>query len=544
MKISLKVRLAFWYSLIVGISLSAFGLFTYFSVSNELNQSLDSSLKKVAESLNFILRQSQDDVDKQKEKPQKTKKANKKDKFAVFRESGKREFVGPLRPQSKEFDVQIGLFDENNPVLTAVYEHILLNTKNYYIQIADTNLQVVWKTKNLKSNTLPFLPKSEIQLEESKEIPDSVIQYVKTVFQEHLEGSFDNIYIDNQKVRLFVKNTNQAVISVGYSIEDIENTLNGLFSILIYAFPIILIISTIGGLILSKLSLRAIDEIAVNAEEITASNLSRRLPEPLTNDEVGHLTNTLNKMIERLEGSFNQIRQFTSDASHELKTPLTILRGEIEIALQSQKKPEQYQIILASALEEAERLSNVVETLLELSRADAGQVKMAFQEQNISKLIADISEDAEILAEQKSIWVEKKIPATVIANFDSARMHQAILNIVDNAIKYTNEHGKISIELTEDEKYAILKVSDTGIGIPKNQLPYIFDRFYRVDKARSHETRGAGLGLSIVKWIIDVHKGKIDVKSQLLYGTSFTIKIPKKKNIEGDNYEYTPKFSR
>jgi len=544
LKISLKVRLAFWYSLIVGISLSAFGLFTYFSVSNELNQSLDSSLKKVAESLNFILRQSQDDVDKQKEKPQKTKKANKKDKFAVFRESGKREFVGPLRPQSKEFDVQIGLFDENNPVLTAVYEHILLNTKNYYIQIADTNLQVVWKTKNLKSNTLPFLPKSEIQLEESKEIPDSVIQYVKTVFQEHLEGSFDNIYIDNQKVRLFVKNTNQAVISVGYSIEDIENTLNGLFSILIYAFPIILIISTIGGLILSKLSLRAIDEIAVNAEEITASNLSRRLPEPLTNDEVGHLTNTLNKMIERLEGSFNQIRQFTSDASHELKTPLTILRGEIEIALQSQKKPEQYQIILASALEEAERLSNVVETLLELSRADAGQVKMAFQEQNISKLIADISEDAEILAEQKSIWVEKKIPATVIANFDSARMHQAILNIVDNAIKYTNEHGKISIELTEDEKYAILKVSDTGIGIPKNQLPYIFDRFYRVDKARSHETRGAGLGLSIVKWIIDVHKGKIDVKSQLLYGTSFTIKIPKKKNIEGDNYEYTPKFSR
>jgi len=544
LKISLKVKLAFWYSLIVGISLSAFGLFTYFSVSNELNQSLDSSLKKVAESLNFILRQSQDDTDKQKEKPQKTKKSSKKDKFAVFRESGKREFVGPLRPQSKEFDIQIGLFDENNPVLTAVYEHILLNTKNYYIQIADTNLQVVWKTKNLKSNTLPFLPKSEIQLEESKEIPDSVIQYVKTVFQEHLEGSFDNIYIDNQKVRLYVKNTNQAVISVGYSIEDIENTLNGLFSILIYAFPIILIISTIGGLILSKLSLRAIDEIAVNAEEITASNLSRRLPEPLTNDEVGHLTNTLNKMIERLEGSFNQIRQFTSDASHELKTPLTILRGEIEIALQSQKKPEQYQIILASALEEAERLSNVVETLLELSRADAGQVKMSFQEQNISKLIADISEDAEILAEQKSIWVEKKIPATVIANFDSARMHQAILNIVDNAIKYTNEHGKISIELTEDDKYAILKVSDTGIGIPKNQLPYIFDRFYRVDKARSHETRGAGLGLSIVKWIIDVHKGRIDVKSQLLYGTSFTIKIPKKKNIEGDNYEYTPKFSR
>lgn len=544
MKISLKVKLAFWYSLIVGISLSAFGLFTYFSVSNELNQSLDSSLKKVSESLNFILKQSQEDIEKQKEKPQKTKKSSKKDKFAVFTESGKREFVGPLRPQSIDFDSQIGFFDENNPVLTAVYEHILLNTKNYFIQIADTNLQIVWKTKNLKSNTLPFLPKNDILKDENEAIPDSVIQFVKTVFQEHLEGNFDNIYIDNQKVRLFVKNTNQAIISVGYSIEDIENTLNGLFSILLYAFPIILIVSTIGGLILSKLSLRAIDEIAVNAEEITASNLSRRLPEPLTNDEVGHLTNTLNKMIERLEESFNQIRRFTSDASHELKTPLTILRGEIEIALQTQKKPEQYQIILASALEEAERLSNVVETLLELSRADAGQVKMAFQEQNIAKLIMDISEDAEILAEQKNIWVEKRIPQTVTATFDSARLHQAILNIVDNAIKYTNENGKISIELTEDEKYAILKVSDTGIGIPRNQLPYIFDRFYRVDKARSQETRGAGLGLSIVKWIIDVHKGKIDIKSQLHYGTSFTIKIPKKKNLEENNYEYFPMFSR
>jgi hypothetical protein len=151
LKISLKVKLAFWYSLIVGISLSAFGLFTYFSVSNELNQSLDSSLKKVSESLNFILKQSQEDTEKQKEKPQKTKKSSKKDKFAVFTESGKREFVGPLRPQSIDFDSQIGFFDENNPVLTAVYEHILLNTKNYFIQIADTNLQIVWKTKNLKA---------------------------------------------------------------------------------------------------------------------------------------------------------------------------------------------------------------------------------------------------------------------------------------------------------------------------------------------------------------------------------------------------------
>jgi heavy metal sensor kinase len=441
-----------------------------------------------------------------------------------------------------EADIQSGLFDENNPVLTAVYEHILLNTKNYFIQIADTNLQIVWKTKNLKSNTLPFLQNTQLFFEEERSIPDSIVQQAKSTFQEYSEGSFENIYIENQKVRLFVKNTSQAIISVGYSIEDIENTLNGLFSILLYAFPIILIISAIGGLVLSKLSLRAIDEIAVNAEEITASNLSRRLPEPHTNDEVGHLTRTLNKMIERLERSFIQIRQFTSDASHELKTPLTILRGELELALRTPKKPEQYQLVLASALEETERLSNVVETLLELSKADAGQVKMTFQEQNISKLITDISEDADILAEQKKIRVEKKIPNTVIACFDSARMHQAVLNIVDNAIKYTNEFGKISIELSEEEKYAVLKVTDTGTGVPKNFLPYLFDRFYRVDRARSQETRGAGLGLSIVKWIIDAHQGIIDVKSQLYYGTAFTIKIPKKRERKDDEMEKSSKF--
>ncbi|NLO19832.1 MAG: HAMP domain-containing protein [Ignavibacteria bacterium] len=542
MKISLKVRLAFWYSLIVGVSLSAFGLFTYFLVSNELNQSLDSSLKKVSESLNYILNQSQDEIEKQKEKPQRIAKANKKDKFAVFRESEKREFVGPVLGKPSEADIQSGLFDENNPVLTAVYEHILLNTKNYFIQIADTNLQIVWKTKNLKSNTLPFLQNTQLFFEEERSIPDSIVQQAKSTFQEYSEGSFENIYIENQKVRLFVKNTSQAIISVGYSIEDIENTLNGLFSILLYAFPIILIISAIGGLVLSKLSLRAIDEIAVNAEEITASNLSRRLPEPHTNDEVGHLTRTLNKMIERLERSFIQIRQFTSDASHELKTPLTILRGELELALRTPKKPEQYQLVLASALEETERLSNVVETLLELSKADAGQVKMTFQEQNISKLITDISEDADILAEQKKIRVEKKIPNTVIACFDSARMHQAVLNIVDNAIKYTNEFGKISIELSEEEKYAVLKVTDTGTGVPKNFLPYLFDRFYRVDRARSQETRGAGLGLSIVKWIIDAHQGIIDVKSQLYYGTAFTIKIPKKRERKDDEMEKSSKF--
>jgi heavy metal sensor kinase len=255
-----------------------------------------------------------------------------------------------------------------------------------------------------------------------------------------------------------------------------------------------------------------------------------RLPEVPTKDEVGHLTKTFNRMIERLESSFIQIRQFTSDASHELRTPLTILQGELELALHSEKTTEEYEVVLLSALEEVGRLTNVVETLLNLSRADSGQIKMNFASVNLSKMVQDIAEDASILSEIKGVDVKCDIEANLYIEADQPRLHQAVLNIVDNAIKYTPEGGKISIELKNGGSFANIIVSDTGMGIPAEQLPRIFDRFYRVDKARASTIQGSGLGLSIVKWIVDAHNGKINVQSKLHEGTTFTLNMPVMNN--------------
>jgi len=517
LKLSLRTRLAIWYSLIVAVSLLVFGVYTYFSVYNDLKSNLDTSLQKVTTSLEYL-------IQKEKTSSERTPvriKTKKTDRFSLFRESENMRFVGPLRPSL------VNPPEEEKPdiVWSAIYEHILLNPKNYYIQIADSASRIIWRSKNLETDSLPFICSKNVD-----DFFDTLIyKSTDSLFNASSDieikkaGVFSDIILNGEKVRLLVKVTDNAIISVGYVLSDIELTMNKLFVIQMIAFPFILLISIIGGLILSKISLRSIDEITKRADDISATNLSLRIPEVKSNDEVGHLTRTLNQMIERLENSFNQIKKFTSDVSHELRTPLTILQGELEIALRKQKSPEEYEIVLVSALEEVARLTNVVETLLDLSRAESGQIKMNMTVGNLSKLVQSIVEDAEILAETKNIRIKYNIDENVLLPFDGARMHQAVLNIIDNAIKYTPRNGSIYIELAKKAKTAEIIIRDTGIGIEKEELEHIFDRMYRIDKARSKNISGIGLGLSIVKWIIEGHKGKIIVDSIVNKGTTFRI---------------------
>jgi len=525
-KVSLRVRLSFWYSTIVALSLLLFGAYVYFSVSKQLHSNLDASLLKVASSLDFVMTENTKNEEKNKKEKLTGKKSQ--DKFDIFRENEKRQFVGPLRPGLEKTK------DETRDVVwSAVYEHILLNPKNYYIQIADTNNLIVWRSKNLLQDSLPVLTdfmkqtsKDTISLKNPEQ--DSVIKLAYEKLEEvRVDSIFSSMNIGLQEVRLLVKRTDHAIVSVGYTISDIQGTMNQLFMIQLIAVPVILLISLLGGLILSKLSLKPIDAITRTAEEITASNLARRIPETDSKDEVGHLTSTFNKMIRRLDNSFAQIKKFTSDASHELRTPLTILQGELEVALHSEKTTDEYEIILVSALEEVGRLTNVVETLLDLSRAESGQIKMNFTESNLSKLMLDITEDAEVLAEMKGISVTSNISENVVLKYDSPRIHQALLNIVDNAIKYSNPDGKVNIELKNGKSNAVIVISDSGMGIEENEVEHIFDRFYRIDKARSSDIQGSGLGLSIVKWIVDAHNGKITVTSQLRKGTTFVLTLPR-----------------
>lgn len=505
--ISLRFRLVFWYSAIVALTLLVFGIAAYLTVSKDLYQNLDASLERVATSLDFIIRKKQKETMQplrpatQRRKKSRRNQQEVADSFAFFRNSTSiNDTMRMSRSDSSEID--------EDPVWSAVYEHILFNPKNYYIQIADLNGQIVWRSENLDTTALPLFEGSE----SSSGI--SSISVPKPLNKQ------------TQNLRLYRKKTSKAFITVGYSLEEIDSTLYELFNALLIGFPLVLFISTLGGFILARVSLKPIDDLARSAREITASNLSNRLPEPKTNDEVARLTYTLNEMIARLEDSFNQIKQFTADVSHELRTPLAILTGELEVALRSDKTPEEYQSLLISALEEVGRLSKVVRTLLDLSRAETGQVSIEHHTVNLSGMLEELAEDAVILAEERSISVGSMIEANIMIDGDSVRLHQALLNIVDNAIKYTPSGGDILMRLVREGDRAILRVSDTGVGISKEHLPHIFDRFYRADQARSQDIQGNGLGLSIVKWIIEAHEGTIRAESTPGKGTMITIVLP------------------
>ncbi len=273
-----------------------------------------------------------------------------------------------------------------------------------------------------------------------------------------------------------------------------------------------------------KTKLRKINEFI---DTINSDNLGVKITENFHKTELRNIAFRLNDMIDRIDRSFSHLRQFTSTVSHELKTPLTIIRGELEIALHSRKTEEEYQAIIASSLDEVLRLNNVVMALLDLSRADTGKFTMNVNRENISKLLEDIAEDAVILAESKEITVTSKIEKDVFARCDIARLHQAFLNIVDNAIKYSPDKGRIDIELKSIDKFVEVSFADSGYGIPQDAIPNIFDRFYRInDSSPGHSVQGSGLGLSIVKWIVDSHNGKIVVNSIEKQGTKFTILLP------------------
>lgn len=283
------------------------------------------------------------------------------------------------------------------------------------------------------------------------------------------------------------------------------------------------------GYILIALLLRPLEQITNALDEINANNLSTRIELENDSKDVIQLVTSINTMIQRIENSFKQIQQFTSDASHELRTPLAILMGELEIGLHTSKSKQDFQEVILSALDEVIRLSKVVSSLLELSKAESGKLLLQFEKTNISDLLLDLLEDAEILSEAKKINLQHSVERSVYAEVDSSKIHQALLNIIENSIKYTQEEGEVSIVLDSDSQFVIIEVKDNGIGMTEEELPFIFDRFYRADVSRSTAIQGTGIGLAIVKWILEGHDAITTVKSKPNEGTTFLIKLPKKR---------------
>lgn len=267
---------------------------------------------------------------------------------------------------------------------------------------------------------------------------------------------------------------------------------------------------------------KPLEDIAVVAQQITrADDLSRRVPDTGRTDEIGDLTRAINDTLERLERLFLAQQRLLADVSHELRTPLTALRGNLDLM---RRMDETDPDSLAVIQEEVERMTRLVGDLLLLARADAGGLPLARQPVELDNLFFEVYRQISLLEKSVEVSVTDIDQACVIGDAD--RLKQLLINLVDNAIKYTPTGGTVSLGLTKEDGWARISVKDTGIGIPAEDLPYIFDRFYRVDKARSRSQGGSGLGLSIAKWIAQAHGGSIEVASQVGKGTTFTVSLP------------------
>ncbi|MBI1765832.1 MAG: heavy metal sensor histidine kinase [Acidobacteria bacterium] len=317
-------------------------------------------------------------------------------------------------------------------------------------------------------------------------------------------------------------------VRLGYSLAALQQARKRLLLIFGIVIPLALLLSGAGGLVLANQALRPVDSLTKAAEQIGAGDLTERVPVPEKMDELGRLASTFNHMIARLQAAFERQKQFTSDASHELRTPLAVMRGELEITLRRERSPEEYQRTLGSNLEEIIRLSRLVEDLLMLARADAGRVELRCEPVNLTALCCDTADYITPLAEQREqTLVCLTPPQTVTIQADQQRIKQLLLNLLDNAIKYTDHGGTITLSLAAESDAVVIKVADTGRGIPPEDVPHVFERFFRRSaKTSDRSASGSGLGLSIVKWIVEAHGGSIEVQSRLSEGTTFTVRFP------------------
>lgn len=325
---------------------------------------------------------------------------------------------------------------------------------------------------------------------------------------------------------IFDNNKLQGIVQVGAPLVDAQGHLHQILMVLCISVPSSLLLFSCGGWFLARRALKPVDLITRSAQKISAENLSQRLEVVNPNDEIGRLAETFNTTLARLEDSFNRARQFSADVSHELRTPLTILRGETEMGLKCTRDPEEFRSLLQSNMEEINRMTGIIEYLLELSRADAGALSLDLRELDLKELLAEQVQTVGTLAREKRVNLFFEGTRSVIVKADRMRLRQIFLNLLDNAVKYTPEGGNARLVLEREGSWAKVSVWDTGKGIPAESLSRIFDRFYRVDEARNRAHGGSGLGLSLVKSFVEAHGGKIDVASTPGQGSLFTVYLP------------------
>jgi heavy metal sensor kinase len=317
------------------------------------------------------------------------------------------------------------------------------------------------------------------------------------------------------------------IVRLAVSEEHLWREFWEMVAVLGIGLPITVAFVAITGYLVAGRALRPLDSMAKRAADITADHLHERLEINNPDDELGQLGTAFNTALARLENSFEQLRRFTADASHELRTPLTAIRSVGEVSLRMPGDPIYYRDIIGSMLEETNRLTRLVDSLLTMSRADAGRVQLHLAETDLVDLARESANLLEVLAEEKeqTLRIEGDEVVTVLA--DRTILRQALVNLIDNAVKYSPIKGEIRVRVMSSGQDALIEVQDNGPGIPPEHQSHIFERFYRIDKARTRAEGGTGLGLSIAQWAVVAHKGSIDVQSVTGMGSVFHIRLPK-----------------
>ncbi|MBN1545779.1 MAG: heavy metal sensor histidine kinase [Syntrophaceae bacterium] len=463
---SVRFRLTFWYVLTLAVILAASGAYWYRTLSRNLLNQVDEQLLLVAEDvISFHL-------------------------------------IGPNDRSEEDFCRDLEDFSRKH-------------NWSQYIQILNGGGDVACGTSNLQSASLPASAEALRAVRGRRHHFDTVA----FLGDSSLRILTYPIEADSRLI---------GILQIADSLGPLALTLREHQVLMAIFGPMILLFLTISSWVISGRALAPVVQITAAARRIGAESLSQRLPVSPCPDEIADLQLTFNSMLERLEESFNKVRQFTADASHELRTPLAILKGETEVALRWGKDVTELQQTLESNLEEIDRLGRIIDDLLALAKSEAGQIPLTLDDVNLSDLMQGLYLLGKALGEPKSIefHMQLDIERELHLVGDRLQLHRMLLNLISNAIKYTPEGGRVEVQLAVVAGSAQIRVVDNGIGIGKEHLPHLFDRFYRVDDVRNRDIGGSGLGLSIVQWIAKAHGGTIQVESQLNHGSVFTLTLP------------------
>lgn len=466
---SLRVRLTLWYLGLLAAILIAFGVGLYSIVSYSLYDEVDTTLENRANDIQVSLA---------------TVLAVQNDPVTVLRQGGL------LLPTA---DVFAGAAD-------------------VYVQIADLDGSVITKSANLGTQKFVIGPAQLHQVASGQPL-------------------FSIFHINQTRLRAYVapiKNSDGrivAVVELAQSLREVDVTLARLGVLIAGSIIAALVIAAVGGALLARSALAPIDRISETARAINrAHDLGKRIEVANSSDEVGRLASTFNEMLARIEELFRVQQRFVADVSHELRSPLTAVRGNLDLIRRGNPQDADARNESLAAIDsEVRRMSRMVADLLLLAQADAG-VPIARQPVEVDTLLLDVYRQARMSSDGVRVALGAEDQATVIGDRD--RLKQALLNLVGNAVKYTPSGGEVKLSLEKDKQWVRIAVSDSGIGIAPEHISHLFDRFYRIDKARARDAGGAGLGLAIAKSVVDAHNGKITVVSQVGKGSTFTIWLP------------------